>query len=51
MDGGDIILTVQALVLESETVGSVGPGSFNCFFGGPRQVAGFQAAKKMGGEI
>ena len=44
-----MVVTVHALVLETEADGSVGPGSFNCFFGGVRQVAVFQAAKKKGG--
>ena len=45
-----MVVTVHALVLESkEAVGSVGPGSFNCFFGGVRQAAASQAAMKKGG--
>jgi hypothetical protein len=46
---GCMVVTVHALVLEFEAVGSVGPGSFNCFFGGVRQLAVLQAAKKKGG--
>ena len=44
-----MVVTVHALVLEFEAVGSVGPGSFNCFFGVRQVPVVRQAAKKKGG--